>query len=395
MSDAHLTGVLSESASRLDAWLERHDYAAYDPFDGLSSWVRPLAVTPLSRQVLQQGVRRFPWNLRPLLGVKPATSTKGVGYLARAYLKLYGLSGDLRHLAAAEGCLAWLLEAASPGYSGLCWGNHFDYQSRVFYLPKGEPTVVWTVLIAHAFLDAWEATGKAEYAEAATSVAEFILTDLERRPEGEGTCISYIPSSYRCVHNASMLAAAALARTAAGGGDRRLHDVAAAAIAYTVGCQRDDGSWWYGEAENLHWVDNFHTGYVLDSLWHFMRASGDDTYRDAFARGAGFFTAHFFLADGTPRYYWDRTWPVDIQCAAQAIETLVAIAQAHGDDRALSRARQVAVWTIENMQDADGYFYFQRWPLVVNKTPMLHWGQATMLHALAVLLEKESNADED
>ena len=57
-----------------------HDYAAYDPFDGLDSWVRPLAVTPFSRQVLQQGVRRFPWNLRPLLGISPATSTKAVGY---------------------------------------------------------------------------------------------------------------------------------------------------------------------------------------------------------------------------------------------------------------------------------------------------------------------------
>lgn len=395
MSVVPLGSLLTESIARLEAWLEGHDYAAYDPFDGLSSWARPLAVTPLSRQLLQQGVRRFPWNLRPLLGIKPATSTKGVGYLARAYLKLYGLRGDRRHMGAAEGCLAWLLEHASPGYSGLCWGNHFDYQSRVFYLPKGEPTVVWTALVAHAFLDAWEVTGKAEYLDAATSVAEFILADLERRREGNGICISYIPSSYRCVHNASMLAAAALARTSVAGGDPQLLEVAAPAIAYTVGCQRDDGSWWYGEAENLHWVDNFHTGYVLDSLWHFMRASGDETYRSAFARGADFFGAHFFLADGTPRYYSDRTWPVDIQCAAQAIETLVLIAETRGDGRALSLARKVATWTIENMQDADGFFYFQRWPLIVNRTPMLHWGQATMLHALAALLVKESNADED
>ena len=390
MSAAPLVGQLSESIARLDAWLEDHDYAAYDPFDGLDAWVRPLAVTPFSRQVLQQGVRRFPWNLRPVLGIRPATSTKAVGYLARAYLRLYRLRGELGHLAAAEGCLAWLLEHASPGYSGLCWGNHFDYQSRVFYLPKGEPTVVWTALIAHAFLDAWELTGKAEYAEAASSVAEFILADLERRPEGQGICISYIPSSYRCVHNANVLAAAALARTAAIHGDRRLLEVAAPAMAYTVGCQRDDGSWWYGEADNLHWVDNFHTGYVLDSLWHYMRAGGDDAHGDAYARGADFFTAHFFLADGTPRYYWDRTWPVDIQCAAQAIESLVVIADERGDDRALELAGKVAAWTIENMQDADGYFYFQRWPLVVNRTPMLHWGQATMLHALTVLLEKES-----
>ena len=373
-----------------------HEYAAYDPFDGLSSWVRPLAVTPLSRQVLQQGVRRFPWNLRPLLGIKPATSTKAVGYLARAYLKLYGIGGDLRHLAAPRR-VAWRgsWKPRAPGTRGSAGAITSTTSRGSSTCPKGEPTVVWTALIAHAFLDAWEVTGKAEYAEAATSVAEFILTDLERRPEGEGTASA---TSHRRIDACTTPACwrrrrwRARRRRAATGGS---WTSPRPAIAYTVGCQRDDGSWWYGEAENLHWVDNFHTGYVLDSLWHYMRASGDDTYRDAFARGAGFFTANFFLADGTPRYYWDRTWPVDIQCAAQAIETLVAIAEAHGDDRALARARQVAVWTIENMQDADGYFYFQRWPLVVNRTPMLHWGQATMLHALAVLLEKESNTDED
>jgi hypothetical protein len=382
--------VIVDSISRLDGWLERHGYAAYDPFDGLNARVRPLAVTPLARQVLQQGVRRLPWNLRPLLGIGPATGTKGAGYLARAYLKLYSLTGDIRHLGAAEGCLAWLVEHASPGYSGLCWGNHFDYQSRVFYLPKGEPTVVWTALIAHAFLDAWDVTGRQEYADAAASVSTFILTDLERRPEGDGICISYIPSSYKSVHNASMLAAGALARTSRVCGDPGPLEVARSAVAYTVGCQRDDGSWWYGEAENLHWVDSFHTGYVLDSLLQYMRSSGDGSHRHAYDCGARFFTTHFFLADGTPRYYWDRTWPVDIQCAAQAIESLVAISEAWGDDGVFSLAEKVALWTIENMQDADGYFYFQRLPFVVNRTPMLHWGQATMLQALAVLLERES-----
>ena len=56
----------------------------------------------------------------------------------------------------AEFALQWLIEHQSTGYSGACWGNHFDYQSRAFYLPKGVPTVVWTSLIGHAFLDAYE-----------------------------------------------------------------------------------------------------------------------------------------------------------------------------------------------------------------------------------------------
>jgi len=383
-------GEVRDSIARLSAWLEAHDYAAYDPFDGLNAWVRPVAVTPLARQVLQQGVRRLPVNLRPALGIRPAASTKGAGYIARAHFKLHSLTGEIDHLAVAEGCLAWLLEAASPGYSGLCWGNHFDYQSRVFYLPQGEPTVVWTALIGHAFLDGWEATGRKQYLEAARSVVRFILRDLERRPAGEGICVSYIPSSFRDVHNANVLAAGMLARTAAVTGDAEALDVATAAVAYTAGCQRADGSWWYGEADDLHWVDNFHTGYVLDSLWWFMTSSGDQGHRERFRRGADFFLEHFFLADGTPRYYWDRTYPVDIQCCSQAIDTLALLAGTREGGQALALARRVAAWTIANMQDADGHFSFQRWSRLVNKTPMLHWGQATMLHALAALLEREA-----
>jgi hypothetical protein len=47
---------------------------------------------------------------------------------------------------------------------------------------------------------------------------------------------------------------------------------------------------------------------------------------------------------------------------------------------------KVANWTIKHMQHRSGYFYYRRYPMgIVNKTPTLHWGQATMLAALAAL----------
>jgi len=40
------------------------------------------------------------------------------------------------------------------------------------------------------------------------------------------------------------------------------------------------------------------------------------------------------------------------------------------------------------MQNESGYFYYRRYSRwIVNKTPTLHWGQATMLCALAGLLQ--------
>jgi len=43
-----------EPIRRLDTWLTSQDYKAYDPFDGLNAWLRPLAVGRLGKQLLQQ-----------------------------------------------------------------------------------------------------------------------------------------------------------------------------------------------------------------------------------------------------------------------------------------------------------------------------------------------------
>jgi hypothetical protein len=48
-------------------------------------------------------------------------------------------------------------------------------------------------------------------------------------------------------------------------------------------------------------------------------------------------------------------------------------------------ATKVAQWTIANMQDPTGYFYYRKYPLIANKTPTLHRGQARMFAALALL----------
>jgi hypothetical protein len=153
---------------------------------------------------------------------------------------------------------------------------------------------------------------------------------------------------------------------------------------YTVQHQRSNGSWFYGVKSNLHWVDNFHTGYVLDSLKQYEDGTGDHAFSEAALKGYGFWKRTFFLNDGTPRYYDYKTLPLDIQCSSQAIDTLLFFSDR--DPEALQLAARIALWTIANMQDRSGYFYYRRYSRwVVNKTPTLHWGQATMFSALAGL----------
>ncbi len=46
------------------------------------------------------------------------------------------------------------------------------------------------------------------------------------------------------------------------------------------------------------------------------------------------------------------------------------------------------------MQDRSGYFYYRRYGKhIVNKTPTLHWGQATMMSGLAGLYKASLEKD--
>jgi rhamnogalacturonyl hydrolase YesR len=380
------TGKYSASAERVAGWVERHGYKGYDPGDGLNSFLRPLAFgNRLAERVLLQLVWKSPINVRPLIGIQPMESTKARGYMAAGYLLRYRSTGQERYRVNAVACLEWLIANRAPGHEGYAWGNHFDFVTRSGSNPAGSPIIVWTALIGHAFLDGYEQLGVERYLDVARGACRWILA-LPRERTPTGSCLSYVPFAQSSIHNSNMLGAGLLARTWRHTGESELLDVARAAMAYSCARQREDGSWWYGEAPKHRWIDSFHTGYNLDSLKHYRDASGDPSFSPHFRAGLRYYAATFFAADGTPRYYHDRTHPVDIQCAAQGIETLAACADDLPGARDL--ACRVADWTIDHMQGRDGHFHFRRYPLVPARTPYIHWGQGTMYKALATLVAK-------
>jgi rhamnogalacturonyl hydrolase YesR len=375
------------SLDRVQHWVEAHGYRGYEPFDGLSSWFRPLTFgNLLAERILMQSIRQCPWNLRPLMGVKPQESTKGRGYIAHAYLYRYRATGDAAYLKKAELCLDWLDHHKAPKFAKHSWSNHFDFSSRSGAYTRHDPIIVWTALIGQAYLEAFELTGNRRWLEIADSACGWVM-DLPREKTARGDCISYLFHGQSSIHNSNMLGAALLARTARHTGNAEYFTVARSAMEYSCSRQRPDGSWWYGEKENQHWIDNFHTGYNLDSLKCYLENSGDETWSEAMRKGLVFLKENFFESDGCPKYYHDRRYPVDSQCAAQAIETLTLFADE--DPECHDLAIKVANWTIDHMQDPSrGHFYYRIYPLVKARTPMLHWAQGTMFKALALLGER-------
>ncbi|MDQ6758461.1 MAG: hypothetical protein M3Z32_01190 [Acidobacteriota bacterium] len=379
-----MRNYLQPTLNSLQQWVESRNYRGYDPGDGLTSFLRPLTFGNIfAERILQQLIWKAPFNLRPLVGVVPLDSTKGRGFMAWGYLHLHEATQDGAYLDKAATCLDWLDQAREPGYVGHCWGNHFDFTTRTGRMHAHTPTVVWSGLIGQAFLEAYEQTQDERYVDIAESVCRWILT-LPRETTKAGSCLSYTGVYQHSVHNANLLGAAMLARTWRYRSKPEYLEVAEAAIRYTCAAQRSDGSWLYAEDAQHPWIDNFHTAYILDGLKRYADATGDDSVVPNIRRGYEYFTRVFFEPSGCPRYYHDRTFPIDIQCAAQAIDTFSFFAEEEPD--ALEMAWKVADWTMENMRDPSGYFYYRRYPLLTARTAYFHWGQATMFKALSHLL---------
>jgi hypothetical protein len=381
-----MRSLLERSIRGVERWVEEHNYKGYEPFDGLLSPLRPLAFgNLLLERLLMQAIRQSPINLRPMFGVRPVESTKGRGCMAAGYLTMLTTTGESQYEQKAKDCLAWLIEHRSTRYSNFCWANHFDFVSRGGRYTKDDPIIVWTALIGQAFLDAYDVLKAEKYLAVAQSICEWML-ELPRQKTESGWCLSYLAFKESYIHNANMLGAAMLARTGKLTGNSHYMELAREAMKYSCSRQLANGGWYYAEEPKYHWIDNFHTGYNLDSLRCYRDSTNDRTYDHNLSRGFEYFRTHFFEESGAPRYYSDRTYPIDIQCAAQAIETLAKFSDYHKSS--LDLGLTVAKWTIDNMQAREGCFYYRRYPLVTAKTPMLHWGQATMYKGLTLLLSR-------
>ncbi len=380
---------LVESVSAVQAWVESHHYKGYEPFDGLSSPLRALTFRNLlAERILQQAVRQSPINIRPLLGIKPLDSTKGRGMMAWGYLLLHRSTGVADYWTKAVENLKWLDGHKSQKFEKHSWANFFDFSSRGGSYSKDDSIIVWTSLIAQAYLEAFEQSGDQWFLDIATSACDWIVA-LPREHTDRGDCLSYFAHGQESIHNANMLGGAALARAARHTGRQDYQDAARESMRYSCLRMLPDGSWWYAEDEQYHWIDNFHTGYNLDSLKCYIEYTGDTEFSEHLGRGLRFYMDNLFEASGRPKYYHSRPFPIDIQCASQAIDTLAYFAPQ--DPEALSLALKVADWTITNMQSSSGFFYYRKYPLgITAKTPMLHWGQATMFKGLAHLIASVS-----
>ena len=392
---------LIQSFKSLKSYCEAEHFKGWDPYDGLNSKVFQALPffkrSAICRLAMIQGFKRSPVNFRRLALVPKEYNAKGIGLFLQGYCNLLKVVRKHPALTAELGSeetllqkvnelAALLLEIRSQGdYHGACWGYNFDWQARrLFLFPKYTPTVVATNFCSTALMEAYEVTGNESYLNVALTSAEFVKEDLHRYSCEDGFLFSYSKlQGNDTVYNASLLGSRLLSFCYKYSGNGEYRQLAEESIKACCKGQREDGAWVYGLLPVQSWVDSFHTGYNLDGLIAYEENTGDTKYHKYVEKGFKYYIEHFFEPNGTPKYYDNRMYPIDIHCPGQLFVTLSRL---HRFNENQELAEKVLAWTIWNMQDKKGYFYYQLKKGISSKISYMRWSNAFMFYALSYYL---------
>ncbi len=315
-------------------------FEGYDPYDALLS---PLS-KPLpkwGRILFTQALLRLPFNPRPLLGIPKTVNPKALGLLlsAAAYL-------EDREL--ARSAFETLRGLAHP------FGYPFPWQSRAFFLKKGEPNGVVVAFLIHGLLDA---KGLIDPKDFLDRLAQLAIERFWR-----GGWFHYTGFDDYLIHNVNLLLASALWRLG-----YREEPLRAAEV--SVSRQRPDGSWLYGGREGMFgYVDSFHTGFNLMSL----RAFGRE-FSEAYEKGLEFYVNNFVEESGDVRWALGRRYPLDVHAYSVAVGVLAG------------HPLQRVVWEALKARFVRGKVHFRQYRFYKIKVEYFRWSVAWARWAEAVL----------
>jgi len=365
---------------------QQETFRGYDPYDGLhvqNSWGRFLLSSSLSRLLLIHLNKRLIFNIRPLLGVHKGVNPKGVALF---------LSGLIRqnHLEEATALAETLINMNTRKARHTAWGYYFPWQSRAFFLPADTPNIVTTCFVASALLDLHEAKPDGKLLEVVKDAIEFIINELNRYEDESGICFSYSPLDDSVIYNASAFGLELIARFQhiTGHNDDKRGQLLEKGVRFLKAAQNPDGSWFYGKQLRQHFIDHYHTAYILESLENIRRYTNDRFGLDeVISEGLDFYLTHLFTNDHAPKFYKNSLYPIESHCCGAAIKALCLLS-AHYGASLLEQAVRVAQWAIDHLYDSRrGFFYYQKRKFWTNKIKYLRWSQSWMYVGLSYLID--------
>lgn len=376
-------GIAQEWIEELAAWIEGQGLRGFGP-RGVwrHPWMHALQPYPVLQRPAEVLCDAFPHMTRHLLGIEAEEDPESHALVALGDLRRFELTGEAHLLERAEGHLDWLLQHAAQGFHGLCWNGE-----------GGAPEWPAAATAGEAFLLAHAIAKKNEHLDNARRVAEFLLRDLPRFEESDGTvCFGMVPNGTSRVHHANLKAAAYLLQVAKRTGETSLADAAEPALRFSLKRQRTDGAWHYGEytgedppaPERPERIAHHPMASNLRALRIIQIHRPGQDVESALRCGFSYYYQHLLEHRRIP-IQADTAYPVDIRDCASALLCCAALAPL------FSPAERCAIgvmrWTWSNLRAANGSaLHYRKYRWFTSRIAFPGWSAAWMYYALAEYL---------
>ncbi|MBN2482353.1 MAG: hypothetical protein JXB19_11470 [Bacteroidales bacterium] len=385
--------------SNLEKWISENGYSGYDPYDvkgnpfiiKLTGLGNHNVAVSIFREIVFELFYTFPSLSRKISGIKPTVNAKAMGLFASSYLDLYFHNKDRQYYDKALYCLDWLKKNNAPDVQGYGWGYPFDWQSQRL-IPAGTPNGIVTTAVGDAFWKHYKLSGDKESLDFCTGICTFLCTLPVDKISSDQICFSYTPLFINHVHNLNLFVAEFLIKTGTEIRNNEWMSMGHKALQYTISNQLENGAFDYnGPPEKpADHFDNYHTGFVLRMLYSIWKLTGREDVLASLTRCYRQYTSHFFEDNRIPKLMPDKKYRIDIHSCAESINCLSVLGNVFPEG--LELAENILEWTVHNLQDESGYFYYgivkSRFTGTTfkSKIPYIRWGQAWMFRALSSYL---------
>lgn len=351
-----------------------------------NKWLGIAAVAPMvSSEAFFPSVRRL-FHHRMRLPIADAHYAMGFAFL-------YEATGDEGFFEKAAHFLKVLQETRCPDFKEYCWGYPFDWVTRNGVITANTPLITTTPYVFEAFLQVYESQPRDELKQILESIVRHATTDIKdfKFSETANAC-SYTPYDKGGVVNASAYRATLLTSAGRFFGREDLLQIAARNVNFVLESQNADGSWPYAKDGVRHFVDHFHTCFVMKALAKVHSLLLEPRILDALKRGVDYYLKNLFAEDGMPLPFSKAprltVYKCELYDCAECINLCLLLRDRFPE---LDKTLETVVGGIlKDWVKPDGSFRSRRLILGWDNVPMHRWAQSQMFRSVAFYLSQRN-----
>ena len=138
---------------------------------------------------------------------------------------------------------------------------------------------------------------------------------------------------------------------------KELKEQANLGVKFLINNINDNNSWNYSLKKTGNWIDNYHSGYVLNCLKDYCTLTENNIYNNILDRSYNYYKKNLITEKFLPKFFNNKTYPIDCTSASQTILTAIKFND-------IDIAQNVKNQTCKIMQNSNGGFIFRKYNIL-------------------------------